>query len=103
MGAHEWLVEASGGVLDRVDARRIRSKTYYGQDLVPRPRRLALMNLYLHGVEPHIYLGDSIYEPDRGERYLDTIYSESWVADHFGDVTHLWNDVHASRRAEASR
>jgi type I restriction enzyme M protein len=27
------------------------------------------MNLYLHGVEPHIYLGDSIYEPDRGERY----------------------------------
>jgi type I restriction enzyme M protein len=28
-----------------------------------------LMNLYLHGVEPHIYLGDTIYEPDRGERY----------------------------------
>jgi type I restriction enzyme M protein len=27
------------------------------------------MNLYLHGVEPHIYLGDTIYEPDRGERY----------------------------------
>src|SRR5437867_12599254 len=40
-----------------------------GQDLVPRPRRLALMNLFLHGVEPHIYLGDAIYEPDRGERY----------------------------------
>lgn len=27
------------------------------------------MNLYLHGVEPHIYLGDTIYEPDRGDRY----------------------------------
>ena len=27
------------------------------------------MNLFLHGVEPHIYLGDAIYEPDRGERY----------------------------------
>ena len=27
------------------------------------------MNLYLHGVEPHIYLGDTLYEPDRGERY----------------------------------
>ena len=50
-------------------AKRIRKKTYYGQDLVPRPRRLALMNLYLHGVEPHIALGDSIYEPDRGERF----------------------------------
>lgn len=27
------------------------------------------MNLFLHGVEPHIYLGNAIYEPDRGERY----------------------------------
>jgi N-(2-amino-2-carboxyethyl)-L-glutamate synthase len=29
--------------------------------------------------------------PDRGERYLDTIYSDSWVAEHFGDVAHLWD------------
>jgi cysteine synthase A len=28
--------------------------------------------------------------PDRGERYLDTIYSDSWVNEHFGDVAHLW-------------
>jgi cysteine synthase A len=28
--------------------------------------------------------------PDRGERYLDTIYSDSWVREHFGDVSHLW-------------
>ena len=27
---------------------------------------------------------------DRGERYLDTIYSDEWVAEHFGDVAHLW-------------
>jgi hypothetical protein len=40
-----------------------------GTGFVPRPRRLAMMNLYLHGIEPHIYLGDTIYEPDRGERY----------------------------------
>ena len=39
------------------------------KELVPRPRRLALINLFLHGLEPQIYLGDSIYEPDRGERY----------------------------------
>src|SRR5262249_16958664 len=26
---------------------------------------------------------------DRGERYLDTIYSDDWVADHFGNVSHL--------------
>lgn len=28
--------------------------------------------------------------PDRGERYLDTIYSDVWVREHFGDVSHLW-------------
>jgi len=28
--------------------------------------------------------------PDRGERYLDTIYSDSWVRNNFGDVSHLW-------------
>jgi type I restriction enzyme M protein len=69
VGSYEWLVNASKGVFDRSEARRIRTATYYGQELVPRPRRLALMNLYLHGVEPHIYLGDTVYEPDRGERY----------------------------------
>jgi type I restriction enzyme M protein len=67
--AYEWLVAESKGVFDRADAKRIRTQTYFGQDLVARPRRLALMNLYLHGVEPHIYLGDTLYEPDRGERY----------------------------------
>jgi len=69
VAAYEWLLEKTKGALDRKDAKRIRSTSYYGQDLVPRPRRLALMNLFLHGVEPHIYLGDTIYEPDRGERY----------------------------------
>jgi len=28
--------------------------------------------------------------PDRGERYLDTIYSDEWVKEHFGDVSHFW-------------
>jgi N-(2-amino-2-carboxyethyl)-L-glutamate synthase len=27
--------------------------------------------------------------PDRGERYLDTIYSPSWVEEHFGDISAL--------------
>ena len=30
---------------------------------------------------------------DRGERYLDTLYSESWVRSHFGDVEHLWREA----------
>jgi type I restriction enzyme M protein len=70
IAAYEWLKEQTkGGALDREAARRIRTKTYYGQELVARPRRLALMNLYLHQVEPHITLGDSIYETPGRRRY----------------------------------
>jgi cysteine synthase A len=29
---------------------------------------------------------------DRGERYLDTVYSDDWVEEHFGEVSHLWQD-----------
>ncbi len=29
---------------------------------------------------------------DRGERYLDTIFSDTWVSAHFGDVAHLWEN-----------
>ncbi|MGH9363052.1 MAG: 2,3-diaminopropionate biosynthesis protein SbnA, partial [Thermoanaerobaculia bacterium] len=29
--------------------------------------------------------------PDRGERYLDTIYCDDWVHEHFGDVSQLLN------------
>ena len=69
MCAYEWLLKITKGALDRKDFERVKTRTYFGQDLVARPRRLALMNLFLHGLEPKIYLGDSIYEPDRGERY----------------------------------
>jgi type I restriction enzyme M protein len=67
--AYEWLMQITKGAIDRRIINRIKTKTYYGQDLVPRPRRLSLMNLFLHGVEPHIYLGDAIYEPNRCELY----------------------------------
>jgi cysteine synthase A len=30
--------------------------------------------------------------PDRGERYLDTIYSEEWVMRHFGNTPSLWKE-----------
>jgi type I restriction enzyme M protein len=57
VAAYEWLKDQTGGAFDRETALRVRTRTYYGQDLVARPRRLALMNLYLHQVEPHITLG----------------------------------------------
>lgn len=67
--AYEWLMEQTKGSLGREDVKRITQKTYYGTELVPRPRRLALMNLYLHGITGNIYLGDSIYEPLKSERF----------------------------------
>ncbi len=70
VASYEWLIEQTrGGALDRDLAKRIKQGTYFGEDLVPRPRRLALMNLYLHGLEPDIKLGDSIYEVPDGRRY----------------------------------
>ena len=69
VAAYEWLMNETGGAFDRDIAKRIRTQTYYGQELVARPRRLALMNLYLHQVEPHISLGDSIYEVPSSDRF----------------------------------
>lgn len=69
VAAYEWLIEKTKGAIPLDDVKRIKESTYYGQDLVARPRRLALMNLFLHGLKPTLYLGDTIYEPDKGERY----------------------------------
>ncbi|MGW1341376.1 N-6 DNA methylase [Kribbella sp. NPDC002412] len=69
VAAYEWLKDETGGAFDRETALRIRKQTYFGQELVPRPRRLALMNMYLHQVEPHITLGDSIYEEPSRQRF----------------------------------
>lgn len=69
VAAYEWLIHETHGALDRDVAKRIRTNTYYGQEMVARPRRLALMNLYLHQVEPRITLGDSIYDVPGPERF----------------------------------
>lgn len=69
VASYEWLIGETGGSFDRETARRVKRSTYFGQDLVERPRRLALMNLYLHGLEPHIALGDSIYDPPPTDRF----------------------------------
>jgi type I restriction enzyme M protein len=70
VSAYEWLMEKyRGGALDRDLAKCVKKSTYFAQELVARPRRLALMNLYLHGVEPHIALGDTIYDPPDGKKF----------------------------------
>src|SRR5262249_8069286 len=49
--AYEWFLAAIRGCnLSPELWERVRRHTYFGQELVERPRRLALMNLYLHGL-----------------------------------------------------
>jgi cysteine synthase A len=40
---------------------------------------------------------------DRGERYLDTIYSDEWVEKNFGEVSHLWRGGNLAAAAAAAR
>jgi type I restriction enzyme M protein len=67
--SYEWLIEQTKGAMQRELMKRLKSNTYFGQELVERPRRLTLMNLYLHGLEPHIALGDSIYTIPSGQHF----------------------------------
>jgi type I restriction enzyme M protein len=64
-----WKANNAKTKLTPAQKRKVFEKTYYGQELVLRPRRMAQMNLYLHGISPNIILGDTIYEPLSKERY----------------------------------
>ncbi len=64
-----WKKNNTKSNLSNVKKEKLFLHTYYGQELVVRPRRMAQMNLYLHGVEPNIFLGDTIYEPLRPHYY----------------------------------
>jgi type I restriction enzyme M protein len=52
---------------------KVKNNCYYGQELVVRPYRLALMNLFLHGVDPKLDLGDSIYSNTKYKNKFDCI------------------------------
>jgi len=69
VAAYEWLMKECKGSLPREEVKRITRETYHGTEMVARPRRLALMNLYLHGITGNIGLADSIYEPLKSERF----------------------------------
>lgn len=60
--AYEWFkLNYKIEELSSIEGKRIRNNTYLGQELVQRPRRLALMNMFLHGINANIKLGDTIY------------------------------------------
>ena len=72
VAAYEWFNKLVKGAPEREVAKRVKKSTYFGQELVARPRRLALMNLYLHNIDANIALADTIYTTP-GRRNFDVI------------------------------
>lgn len=72
--AVEWQKEfLKNKKLTKTQETYITKNAYLGQELVVRPYRLALMNLFLHGVEGNLTLGDSIYTEKTQKESLDCI------------------------------
>ena len=66
---HEYLTTAFN--LDKAQKRALRLETYKGWEIVDATARLAVMNLYLHGIgeeESPIVVGDSLVS-DPGDRF----------------------------------
>lgn len=72
IAAAEWNLKHRGQSLTREEQKRLRRGALSGGEIVLETRRLALMNLYLHGIEGDIHYGDSIAE-GAGDRHFDCI------------------------------
>lgn len=72
IAAAEYNLKQRGKALTREEQQRLKRGTLSGGEIVLETRRLALMNLYLHGIEGDIHYGDSIAE-GAGERRFDCI------------------------------
>jgi type I restriction enzyme M protein len=72
IGAFEWIKNQTkgGSQLSIKEQDRLLKKTFSGMDIVVMTRRLALMNCFLHSIEPKIYFGDALGEgPHVNQRY----------------------------------
>ncbi len=70
VAAYEWWAKtAREGKVDRALAKRVKESTYFGEEIGVDPRRMAVMNLLLHNVQPSITQGDSIYEDPDPKRF----------------------------------
>ena len=72
IGAFEYIMKQTdqGATLTREQSNFLKKKTFSGNELVLETKRLAMMNIYLHGIEAGVYYGDSISEgPHVGKKY----------------------------------
>ncbi len=64
LGALEHILKETndGADLTREQNEFLLKKTFSGNELVLETKRLAMMNIYLHGIEADVYYGDSLGE-----------------------------------------
>lgn len=72
LGAYEWLTRP-GQTLNRAQRDFLRTRTFFGNEIVPSTRRLCLMNLFLHDIgdldsEPNVACSDALIA-DPGKRF----------------------------------
>jgi type I restriction enzyme M protein len=68
VSSYEWLIEQGRSIAPRSrETPEIRYILW--ARTVQRPRRLTLMNLHLHGLEPHIAFGDSRFRAANGSTW----------------------------------
>ena len=70
--AAEWF-QNQKRQLTASERRHVQKEAYHGQELVVRPYRLGLMNMFLHGIEANLTLGDSIYTDHVATEAFDCI------------------------------
>ena len=72
LAAYDHVVRHHGKNLDKDQKRHLRTKFVKGWELVPNTARLAIMNLYLHGIDADpcpIHSGVDSLASDPGERF----------------------------------
>ncbi|MGB8648455.1 MAG: class I SAM-dependent DNA methyltransferase [Anaerolineae bacterium] len=86
IAAAEWNLKFRGRGLSREEQQRLKRGAVSGGEIVLETRRLAHMNLYLHGLEGDIHYGDSIAEGDLGHRYNIILTNPPFGTKGAGDV-----------------
>jgi type I restriction enzyme M protein len=72
IGAFEYMLRKTGdgANLSREESNILRKKTFSGNELVLETKRLAMMNIYLHGIDADVYYGNSLGEGRHiGQKY----------------------------------
>ncbi len=72
LAAHEWVSRHHGAALDPDQKKHLRTALVRGWELVPATARLAIMNLFLHGVDAEpcpVSSGVDSLSADPGERF----------------------------------